>query len=277
MSSGIVTASYIAASVLFILALGGLSNQEKAKRAIWFGIIGMFIAVIATVFGPEVTMSFGSFLFPALIVGSVIGAFLAQRVQMTEMPELVAALHSFVGLAAVLIGINSDINPPSGLAGVEIIIHEIEIFLGVFIGAITFTGSVIAYGKLAGSIDGKALTLPGRHIINVGLLAIALILGWLYVQHAGVWTLILMTFVAFIIGAHLDSVLEGPGVNDNGSGVAGILATAEQFALEGNSPKNRLRFAFWSAEEIGLVGSYRYIESRSEAEISQILLYLNFI
>jgi NAD(P) transhydrogenase subunit beta len=234
MSSGIVTASYIAASVLFILALGGLSNQEKAKRAIWFGIVGMFIAVVATVFGPEVTMSFGSFLFPALIVGSVIGAFLAQRVQMTAMPELVAALHSFVGLAAVLIGINSDINPPLGLVGVEIIIHEMEIFLGVFIGAITFTGSVIAYGKLAGSIDGKALTLPGRHIINGGLLAIALILGWLYVQHAGVWTLILMTFVAFIIGAHLVMAIGGadmPVVVSMLNSYSGWAAAATGFML----------------------------------------------
>ena len=234
MSGGIVTASYIAASVLFILALGGLSNQEKAKRAIWFGIIGMFIAVTATVFGPEVKISFVSFLFPALIIGSIIGAFLAQRVQMTEMPELVAALHSFVGLAAVLIGINSDINPPSGLVGAEIIIHEIEIFLGVFIGAITFTGSIIAYGKLAGSINGKALTLPGRHIINVGLLALALILGWLYLQHAGIWTLILMTFVAFIIGAHLVMAIGGadmPVVVSMLNSYSGWAAAATGFML----------------------------------------------
>ena len=234
MSSGIVTASYIAASVLFILALGGLSNQEKAKRAIWFGIAGMFIAIIATIFGPEVEISLVSFLLPALIIGSIIGVFLAQRVQMTEMPELVAALHSFVGLAAVLIGINSDINPPSGLVGAEIIIHEIEIFLGVFIGAITFTGSVIAYGKLAGSIDGKALTLPGRHFINVGLLAIALFLGWLYVQHAGIWTLIVMSLVAFIIGAHLVMAIGGadmPVVVSMLNSYSGWAAAATGFML----------------------------------------------
>ncbi len=234
MSSGIVTASYIAASVLFILALGGLSNQEKAKRAIWFGIVGMFLAVVGTVFGPEVEVSLFSFLFPCIIIGSVIGVFLAQRVQMTEMPELVAALHSFVGLAAVFIGINSDINPPDNLTGVEIVIHEIEIFLGIFIGAITFTGSVVAYGKLAGSINGKALTLPGRHLINVGLLILCIILGWLYLQHFGLWTLLLMTLLAFIIGAHLVMAIGGadmPVVVSMLNSYSGWAAAATGFML----------------------------------------------
>ncbi len=234
MGSGIVTASYIAASVLFILALGGLSNQEKAKRAIWFGITGMFLAIVGTVFGPEVEASLFSFLFPCIIVGSVIGVFLAQRVQMTEMPELVAALHSFVGLAAVFIGINSDINPPDNLTGVEIVIHEIEIFLGIFIGAITFTGSVIAYGKLAGSIDGKALTLPGRHLINIFLLAVCFFLGWLYLQHFGLWTLLLMTLLAFIIGAHLVMAIGGadmPVVVSMLNSYSGWAAAATGFML----------------------------------------------
>ena len=234
MSSGLVTASYIAASVLFILALGGLSNQEKAKRAIWFGITGMFIAVLATIFGPKVDVSVWSFLLPALVIGSIIGAFLAQRVQMTEMPELVAALHSFVGLAAVFIGINSDLNPPIGLTGSEVIIHEIEIFLGVFIGAITFTGSVVAYGKLAGSIDGKALIVPGRHLINIGLLALALLLGWLYIQHFGIWTLVLMTLLAFVIGAHLVMAIGGadmPVVVSMLNSYSGWAAAATGFML----------------------------------------------
>ena len=234
MSGGIVTASYIAASVLFILALGGLSNQEKAKRAIWFGIIGMFLAVVGTVFGPEVKVSLFSFLFPGIIVGSIIGVFLAQRVQMTEMPELVAALHSFVGLAAVFIGINSDINPPENLTHVEIVIHEIEIFLGIFIGAITFTGSVVAYGKLAGSIDGKALMLPGRHLINVGLLVVCFFLGWLYLQHFGLWTLLLMTLLAFIIGAHLVMAIGGadmPVVVSMLNSYSGWAAAATGFML----------------------------------------------
>ena len=143
MSSGIVTASYIAASVLFILALGGLSNQEKAKRAIWFGIAGMFIAIIATIFGPEVEISLVSFLLPALIIGSIIGVFLAQRVQMTEMPELVAILHSLVGMAAVLVGLVNFINPTQEYIGVEKTIHSIEVYVGIFIGMVTFSGSII--------------------------------------------------------------------------------------------------------------------------------------
>ena len=234
MSNGLVTASYIAASVLFILALGGLSNQEKAKRAIWFGIIGMFIAVFGTILGPNVNISFLSFLLPALIVGSIIGVMLAQRVQMTQMPELVAALHSFVGLAAVFIGLNSDLNPPSDLIGAEIVIHDIEIFLGIFIGAITFTGSVVAYGKLAGSINGKALTLPGRHLINIGLLLLALLLGWLYLQHVGIWMLILMTIVAFAIGAHLVMAIGGadmPVVVSMLNSYSGWAAAATGFML----------------------------------------------
>ena len=157
LSENIVTALYIAASVLFILSLGGLSGQESAKRAVWYGIVGMAIAVIGTIFSPDVTITSG--LLPLLVVGAVIGGIVAMRVEMTGMPQLVAALHSFVGLAAVFIGINSDIMPPAGLAGAEKIIHEVEIFVGVFIGAITFTGSVVAYGKLSGVLDGKPLAL----------------------------------------------------------------------------------------------------------------------
>ena len=168
MSFELQTAAYIAASVLFILALGGLSNHESAKRAVWYGIVGMGIAVIATLAGPQVDT--GIFLVMFLLIGGAAGAAVANRVEMTGMPQLVAALHSFVGLAAVFIGINSDLTV-SGLAPAEMVIHEIEVFLGVFIGAITFTGSIIAYGKLAGKIDGKALILPGRHILNVGMLA----------------------------------------------------------------------------------------------------------
>ncbi len=234
MSIGLVTASYIAASVLFILALGGLSDQEKAKRAIWFGIIGMAIAVAGTIFGPSVNFSEFSFLIPVLIIASIIGTVVALRVQMTEMPQLVAALHSFVGLAAVFIGINSDINPPSGLSSVEITIHEVEIFLGIFIGAITFTGSVIAYGKLAGSIDGKALILPGRHTINIAILAVILILGWLYLNHFGIWSLIFMTLLAFLLGAHLVMAIGGadmPVVVSMLNSYSGWAAAATGFML----------------------------------------------
>ena len=161
MTQELLTALYIAASVLFILSLGGLSDQEKAKKAVWYGIIGMIIAIFGTILGPD--MKLDKLLIPALVVGSIIGLVVALKVQMTGMPQLVAALHSFVGLAAVFIGINSSIEPPKNLSNVEIIIHEIEIFLGVFIGAITFTGSVIAYGKLSELITGKALIIPGTY------------------------------------------------------------------------------------------------------------------
>ena len=143
MSANIVTAIYIAASVLFILSLGGLSNQESAKRAVWYGIVGMALAVGATILGPKVAITLELMLMIA--VGSVIGIVVARRVEMTGMPQLVAALHTFVGAAAVFIGINSHIAPPAGLAGAELIIHEVEIFLGVFIGAVTTTGSIIAF------------------------------------------------------------------------------------------------------------------------------------
>ncbi|MEE2773285.1 MAG: NAD(P)(+) transhydrogenase (Re/Si-specific) subunit beta [Pseudomonadota bacterium] len=234
MSIGLVTASYIAASVLFILALGGLSDQEKAKRAIWFGIIGMAIAVVGTIFGPYVDFSVFPFLIPILIIASIIGTVVALRVQMTEMPQLVAALHSFVGLAAVFIGINSDINPPPGLSAIEITIHEVEIFLGIFIGAITFTGSVIAYGKLAGSIDGKALILPGRHLINLAILILIVILGWFYLNHFGLWSLIIMTLLAFLLGAHLVMAIGGadmPVVVSMLNSYSGWAAAATGFML----------------------------------------------
>ncbi len=232
MSTGLVTAAYIAASVLFILSLGGLNNQEAAKRAIWYGIVGMAIAVLATVFGPRVDISL--LLLAMIAIGAVIGVIVARRVEMTEMPQLVAALHSFVGLAAVFIGINSDINPPPGLAGAEKIIHEVEIFLGVFIGAITFTGSVVAYGKLAGSISGKPLVLPGRHMANVVMGVACLLLLVLYMQHVGTWTLIVMTLIAFVIGAHLVMAIGGadmPVVVSMLNSYSGWAAAATGFLL----------------------------------------------
>ena len=232
LSENIVTALYIAASVLFILSLGGLSGQESAKRAVWYGIVGMAIAVIGTIFGPAVTIT--STLLPMLVIGAVIGAIVAMRVEMTGMPQLVAALHSFVGLAAVFIGINSDINPPEGLAGAELIIHEIEIFVGVFIGAITFTGSVIAYGKLAGIVDGKALVLPGRNLLNIGMVLVSIYLGYLYMDHAGSWTLWVMTGIAFIFGLHMVMAIGGadmPVVVSMLNSYSGWAAAATGFLL----------------------------------------------
>ncbi|NTI78506.1 NAD(P)(+) transhydrogenase (Re/Si-specific) subunit beta [Rhizobium rhizogenes] len=221
MTNGTVSAAYIAAAVLFILSLGGLSGQESAKRAVWYGIVGMALAVIATIFGPGV----GNWFVLLLMIagGSVLGYYVASRVQMTEMPQLVAALHSFVGLAAVFIGFNADIEASrvngldeaartvlDGFAGilaskapVELAIMKVEVFLGVFIGAVTFTGSVVAFGKLAGKIDGKAKKLPGGHFLNASAAIGSLILLVIYVNGEGTWTLILMTALAFFIGYHL--------------------------------------------------------------------------
>ena len=232
MSANIVTAIYIAASVLFILSLGGLSNQESAKRAVWYGIVGMALAVGATIFGPQVEITLELMLMIA--VGSVIGLVVARRVEMTGMPQLVAALHTFVGAAAVFIGINSHIAPPAGLAGAELIIHEVEIFLGVFIGAVTTTGSIIAFGKLSGMLDGKPLTLPGRNILNLIALLGCVWLGGMYLNQPADWTLYLMTAIALIFGAHLVMAIGGadmPVVVSMLNSYSGWAAAATGFLL----------------------------------------------
>mgnify|MGYP006142249195 FL=1 len=221
MSIGIVSAAYIAASVLFILSLGGLSNQESAKRAVWYGIAGMGIAVFATIFSPDS----GNYLLLllAIAIGSFAGYYLAGKVQMTDMPQLVAALHSFVGLAAVFIGLNAELELTSVLAmddsarealkgfakklahkdSVEIAILKVEVFLGIFIGAITFTGSLVAFGKLAGKIDGKPTKLFGGHFLNLAALIASLILGVMYSSGADIWTMVAVTVIAGFIGWHL--------------------------------------------------------------------------
>ena len=221
MSIGIVQAAYIAAAILFILSLGGLSGQESAKRAVWYGIFGMALAVAATILSPDVANVW--VIAVMVVIGAVLGTIVAARVQMTEMPQLVAALHSFVGLAAVLIGYNADLElgrvlamdetAKAGLIGfarklaekdaVEQAILHVEVFLGVFIGAVTFTGSVIAFGKLAGKVDGKAKKLPGGHFLNAGAALASVILLVLYFNGAGLWALALMTLFAFFIGYHL--------------------------------------------------------------------------
>jgi len=234
MSVGILSASYIAASVLFILSLGGLSNQEKAKRAVWYGIFGMAIAVTATIFGPGFTTLSYVILVPLLVIGALIGKTVAERVEMTEMPQLVAALHSFVGLAAVFIGLNSAMGSHDALTKAEQIIHEVEIFLGVFIGAITFTGSIVAYAKLAGRIDGKALILPGRHILNAAAVVISLILLFMYINTSELWTLYVMLFIALVVGAHLVAAIGGadmPVVVSMLNSYSGWAAAATGFLL----------------------------------------------
>ena len=221
MAYGFTTAAYVVAAVLFILSLGGLSGQESAKRAVWYGIVGMALAVAATLYGP----GFGLWwLSVALIIGGgAIGWIVAQRVQMTEMPQLVAAMHSLVGLAAVFIGFNTHIElvriagmdeaaraALTGFAatvahktGVEISILRVETFLGIFIGAVTFTGSVIAYGKLAGKVDGKAKKLPGGHALNAGAAILSVVLLVVYLQSGSTLALVGMTLAALFIGYHL--------------------------------------------------------------------------
>jgi NAD(P) transhydrogenase subunit beta len=225
-------AAYITSAVLFILSLGGLSDHESAKRGVWFGIVGMAIAVLATVFGPGV--SIGPVLLLVLAIGAVLGVIVASRVEMTGMPELVAALHSFVGLAAVFIGINSDLSPPQNMLPAEIVIHEIEVFIGVFIGAITFTGSIVAYAKLAGKVGGNALILPGRHLWNILIVAASVVLLVMYMSHAGSWTLYLMTLLAFVLGAHLVMAIGGadmPVVVSMLNSYSGWAAAATGFLL----------------------------------------------
>ena len=221
---GFTTAAYVVAAVFFIFALGGLSGQESAKRAIWYGIVGMALAVLATLFGPGLGHWWLSLIMIA--IGGGVGYVLATRVQMTEMPQLVAAMHSLVGLAAVFIGLNAQIELGRvlharlsglteffhGFAAVlahktpaEIAMLKVEVALGVFIGAVTFTGSVVAYGKLAGKVDGKPKKLPGGHMLNAGSAALSLLLTILYVAGVGpamLW-LLLLTVIAGFIGWHL--------------------------------------------------------------------------
>ncbi|TGD66069.1 NAD(P)(+) transhydrogenase (Re/Si-specific) subunit beta [Tabrizicola sp. WMC-M-20] len=221
MDYGFTTAAYVVAAILFILSLGGLSGQESAKRAVWYGIVGMALAIVATLMGPGAGNWFLSLLMIA--GGGAIGYVVAQRVQMTEMPQLVAAMHSLVGLAAVFVGFNADLElsrvlamePAArvGLEGfaallakktaVEISILRVEVFLGVFIGAVTFTGSVVAFGKLAGKVDTTAKKLPGGHLLNAGAALGSVILGVMYFNDAGILALIAMTLLAFFIGYHL--------------------------------------------------------------------------
>ena len=193
----------------------------------------MAIAVFATIVGSNVALD--QVLIGTIVVGAVVGAIVAMRVEMTGMPQLVAALHSFVGLAAVFIGINSDMTVHDFPSKAEQIIHEVEIFLGVFIGAVTFTGSIIAYGKLAGKIDGKALIIPGRNMWNIAIVVASLVLMVMYMNHAGPWTLYVMTALAFLLGIHLVMAIGGadmPVVVSMLNSYSGWAAAATGFLLE---------------------------------------------
>ena len=241
-NEGIVDVSYIIATILFILALGGLSNQETARRGNWYGIIGMAIALLATVTSEDVTANFDKLVI-ALLVGGSVGLILARRVQMTQMPELVAILHSLVGLAAVAVGFANFMDPErlAHYAGVELTIHDIETYIGVLIGAVTFSGSVIAFGKLSGKISGNPLILPLRHWLNLLLLLGAIWHGYAFVAQSveggGLTPLIIMTVLALLFGIHMVMAIGGadmPVVVSMLNSYSGWAASATGFMLENN-------------------------------------------
>ncbi|HEB97342.1 MAG TPA: Re/Si-specific NAD(P)(+) transhydrogenase subunit beta [Sedimenticola thiotaurini] len=237
MTEGIITVAYIAASILFILALGGLSHPESSRRGNLYGMTGMTIAILATVLGAQVT-GYATILV-CMGLGGAIGMVLAKRVEMTQMPELVAILHSFVGLAAVLVGYASYLDPEAAFQGVERTIHEIEIFVGVLIGAVTFTGSVVAFGKLRGIVTSKPLLLPGRHWLNLGLLLLSVWLGVEFVgevgEHGlGMMALVIMTILALAFGVHMVMAIGGadmPVVVSMLNSYSGWAAAATGFML----------------------------------------------
>ncbi|MFT6406980.1 MAG: NAD(P) transhydrogenase subunit beta [Arenicella sp.] len=232
---GTISAAYIAAAILFILSLSGLSNQETAKRGNWYGIIGMTIAIVATIMNGSVT-SYG-WLILAGVIGGTIGARLASKVEMTQMPELIAILHSFVGMAAVLVGFASYFDPIEGLHGAAATIHSVEVYLGVLIGAVTFTGSVVAFGKLNGKIGSKPLMLPMRHQLNIGMIVLWVVLGSWFIgadHGSGTLPLILMTLIAFAFGVHMVMAIGGadmPVVISMLNSYSGWAAAATGFML----------------------------------------------
>ncbi len=232
MLSGAITAAYIIAAILFILSLGGLSHQQTAQRGNRYGVLGMAIALIATLLYSSV-QSYGTILL-LVLVGGTVGLRLAKRVEMTQMPELVALLHSFVGLAAVLIGFSSALGQTS-LSGSAHTIHQIETYIGVLIGAITFSGSLIAFGKLSGKLSGAALTLPGRHWINGGGLLICIVLGLSFIGIPySLSALLVATCIAFALGAHLVLAIGGadmPVVISMLNSYSGWAAAATGFML----------------------------------------------
>ena len=240
MSQSLISMAYIAAAILFILSLSGLSNQETSRRGNYYGMIGMAIAILATVLNPSFT-AYG-ILIIALVIGGVIGARAAFKVEMTQMPELVAVMHSLVGIAAVLVGYASFMDTTSTLTGSEKTIHEIEIYLGVLIGAVTFSGSVIAFGKLSGKIGGKPMLLPARHWLNLCMLIAVIILGYMFLKPesfcccsgSGLIPLLIMTVIALIFGVHMVMAIGGadmPVVVSMLNSYSGWAAAATGFML----------------------------------------------
>jgi H+-translocating NAD(P) transhydrogenase subunit beta len=239
MSASLATAAYIGSTILFILSLGGLSNPETARRGNLFGMVGMTLAVLATVFGPRVTPAGYPWIVGALVIGGSIGLLAAKKVQMTQMPELVALMHSLVGLAACLVGFASYVDTSTVFpTPAEKAIHEMEIYIGILIGAVTFSGSVIAFGKLSGKIGGKPLLLPGRHWMNLAGLLIVIWFAreFLHAEtiQAGMTPLIVMTVIALLFGVHMVMAIGGadmPVVVSMLNSYSGWAAAATGFML----------------------------------------------
>ncbi|ELB2879359.1 Re/Si-specific NAD(P)(+) transhydrogenase subunit beta [Vibrio parahaemolyticus] len=233
MSAGLVQAAYIVAALFFIMSLAGLSKQESARNGNYYGIAGMAIALVATIFSPD-AQGFG-WIIIAMAIGGAIGIFYAKKVEMTEMPELVAILHSFVGLAAVLVGYNSYLDAPEAATHAEHVIHLVEVFLGVFIGAVTFTGSIVAFGKLRGVISSSPLNLPHKHKMNLAAIVVSTLLMIYFVKADGsMFALIVMTLIAFAFGYHLVASIGGadmPVVVSMLNSYSGWAAAAAGFML----------------------------------------------
>jgi H+-translocating NAD(P) transhydrogenase subunit beta len=240
MSTTLQTAAYVGATILFILSLGGLSNPESSRRGNLYGMIGMAIAVLATVLGPQITPTGYPWIVGALTLGAAIGLYAARAVKMTQMPELVALMHSLVGLAAVLIGFANYIDPAAGAGfqGAEKTIHHAEIYVGILIGAVTFSGSLIAFGKLSAKISGKPMLLPGRHLINLAGLLVVIWCGAQFIaSHSipqGMTPLVVMTVIALLFGIHMVMAIGGadmPVVVSMLNSYSGWAAAATGFML----------------------------------------------
>ncbi|MBP7439131.1 MAG: Re/Si-specific NAD(P)(+) transhydrogenase subunit beta [Acidovorax sp.] len=238
MSQSLATVAYLGAAILFILSLGGLSNPETSRRGNLFGMVGMALAVLATVFGPRVSPMGVAWIVGALVIGGGIGLYAAKVVKMTQMPELVALMHSLVGLAACLVGFASYVDTSIQLQGVEKTIHEVEIYVGILIGAVTFSGSLIAFGKLNGKIGGKPLLLPGRHWLNLAGLLIVIWFGREFLQaetiEQGMLPLVVMTVIALLFGIHMVMAIGGadmPVVVSMLNSYSGWAAAATGFML----------------------------------------------
>jgi len=235
-SQGLLIMSYVVASILFILSLSGLSHQETARRGNYYGMAGMAIAIIATILSDSVHSYV--ILITALVIGGFIGTKAASKIEMTQMPELVAIMHSLVGLAAVLVGYANFIDHSIGLEGIEKTIHLIEIYIGIFIGSVTFSGSIIAFGKLCGKIKGQPVLLPARHWLNLALLIMTIWLGSVFLSNAavggGTLPLIIMTLIALAFGVHMVMAIGGadmPVVVSMLNSYSGWAAAATGFML----------------------------------------------